>query len=140
VCILREAGLRRTDLPELPANRPELWAREGNDDQAARARRSLIPCLFVIGRAAKPEPAIAWRSTSRERLGYDASVLATFSEWMLGLPSIIQVVVAFAVLMAIGLAPLVLWLGYAVATTRDAMQADRDRSNASSGSASQASA
>lgn len=67
-------------------------------------------------------------------------MLATFSEWMLGLPSIIQVVVAFAVLMAIGLAPLVLWLGYAVATTRDAMQADRDRSNAASGSATQASA
>jgi hypothetical protein len=54
-------------------------------------------------------------------------MLATFSEWMLGLPSILQVLVAFAVLMAIGMAPLVLWLGYAVATTRDAMHADRDR-------------
>ena len=44
-----------------------------------------------------------------------------------GSRSILQVLVAFAVLMAIGLAPLVLWLGYAVATTRDDMQADRDR-------------
>jgi hypothetical protein len=61
------------------------------------------------------------------QLRYDAGMLATFSDWMLGLPSILQMLVAFAVLMAIGLAPLVLWLGYAVATTRDAMQADRDR-------------
>jgi hypothetical protein len=63
----------------------------------------------------------------RDEVGYDAAMLATFSDWMLGLPSIIQVVVAFAVLMAIGMIPLLLWLGYAVATTRDAMQADRDR-------------
>jgi hypothetical protein len=55
-------------------------------------------------------------------------MLATFSDWMLGLPSILQVVVAFAVLMAIGFGPLVLWLGYAVATTRDAMHAEQDRS------------
>jgi hypothetical protein len=54
-------------------------------------------------------------------------MLATFSDWMLELPSILQVLVAFAVLMAIGMAPLVLWLGYAVATTRDGMQAERDR-------------
>lgn len=61
-------------------------------------------------------------------------MLATFNDWMLQLPSILQVLVAFAVLMAIGMAPLVLWLGYAVATTRDAMQADSNRSNAASGS------
>lgn len=54
-------------------------------------------------------------------------MLATFSDWMLGLPAILQVLVAFAVLMAIGMTPLLLWLGYAVGTTRDAMQADRDR-------------
>jgi hypothetical protein len=54
-------------------------------------------------------------------------MLATFSDWMLGLPAILQILVALGVLMAIGFAPLVLWLGYAVATTRDAMQADRDR-------------
>ncbi len=54
-------------------------------------------------------------------------MLATFSDWMLGLPSILQVLVAFAVLMAIGTVPLLLWLGYAVATTRDAMEAERDR-------------
>jgi len=29
--------------------------------------------------------------------------------------------------MAIGATPLLLWLGYAVATTRDAMHADQDR-------------
>ena len=67
------------------------------------------------------------RFGKHEELGYDATMLATFSDWMLGLPSILQVLVAFAVLMAIGLAPLVLWLGYAVATTRDDMQGDRDR-------------
>ena len=67
------------------------------------------------------------RLGKHEELGYDATMLATFSDWMLGLPSILQVLVAFAVLMAIGLAPLLLWLGYAVATTRDDMQADRDR-------------
>lgn len=66
-------------------------------------------------------------------------MLATFSDWMLGLPSIVQVLVAFAVLMAIGLAPLVLWLGYAVATTRDAMRAEHDRS-AGSGTGTQAAA
>ena len=67
-------------------------------------------------------------------------MLATFSEWMFELPLILQVLVAFAVLMAIGLAPLVLWLGYAVATTRDAMQADRDRTNAGSASSTQVAA
>jgi hypothetical protein len=66
-------------------------------------------------------------ATGKDRLRYDARMLATFSDWMLGLPSILQVVVAFAVLMAIGATPLLLWLGYAVATTRDAMHADQDR-------------
>lgn len=70
---------------------------------------------------------LAGSSPAHGPLGYDAAMLATFSEWMLGLPSILQILVALAVLMAIGLAPLVLWLGYAVATTRDAMQAERDR-------------
>lgn len=50
VRILREAGLRRTDLPELLADRSELCARGGNDDHAARARRNFIPRLFVAGR------------------------------------------------------------------------------------------
>ena len=54
-------------------------------------------------------------------------MLATFNDWMFELPLILQVLVAFAVLMAIGAVPLVLWLGYAVATTRDAMQAEQDR-------------
>ncbi len=54
-------------------------------------------------------------------------MLATFNDWMFQLPLILQVLVAFAVLMAIGMIPLVLWLGYAVATTRDAMQAEQDR-------------
>ncbi len=54
-------------------------------------------------------------------------MLATFNDWMFELPLILQVLAAFAVLMVIGMVPLVLWLGYAVATTRDAMQAERDR-------------
>ena len=54
-------------------------------------------------------------------------MLATFNDWMFQLPLILQVLVAFAVLMAIGMIPLVLWLGYAVATTRDAMRAEQDR-------------
>jgi hypothetical protein len=46
-------------------------------------------------------------------------MLATFNDWMLGLPAIPQVLVAFAVLMAIGLTPLLLWLGYAIASTKE---------------------
>ena len=73
------------------------------------------------------EPACARRFGKHDELGYHAAMLATFNDWMFELPLILQVLVAFAVLMAIGTVPLVLWLGYAVATTRDEMQAERDR-------------
>ena len=53
------------------------------------------------------------------------SMLATFNDWMLGLPALLQVIVAFAVLSVIGLAPLVLWLGYAVASTGGSWQGRR---------------
>ncbi len=54
-------------------------------------------------------------------------MLATFSDWMLGLPSILQVLVAFAVLMAIGMAPLIALAGVRRGHDADAMQAERDR-------------
>ena len=60
-------------------------------------------------------------------MGYGVGMLGTFNDWMLGLPAIIQVLVASAVLMAIGMAPLVIWLGWAMASTRDASQVDQDR-------------
>jgi hypothetical protein len=44
-------------------------------------------------------------------------MLGTFSDWMLNLPVVLQVLVAFAVITVIGIAPLLLWLGYAVAST-----------------------
>ena len=52
-------------------------------------------------------------------------MVATFSDWMLSLPVVLQVLVAFAVITVIGLGPLVLWLGYAVASTREPWQGRR---------------
>jgi hypothetical protein len=47
-------------------------------------------------------------------------MLGTFSDWMLGLPAVLQLLVAVATLFAIGLAPLLMWLVYAWITTNDA--------------------
>jgi hypothetical protein len=47
-------------------------------------------------------------------------MLGTFNDWMLSLPALLQVLVALATLTVIGLTPLLLWLGYAVVSTRDA--------------------
>ena len=47
-------------------------------------------------------------------------MLATFNDWMLSLPALLLVLVALATLTVIGLTPLLLWLGYAVVSTRDA--------------------
>ncbi len=55
----------------------------------------------------------------RKGPSYNAGMLATFSEWMLGLPAVLQLLVAVATLMAIGMTPLVLWLGFQVISTGD---------------------
>jgi hypothetical protein len=47
-------------------------------------------------------------------------MLGTYNDWMLGLPAVLQVLVALTTLTVIGLTPLLLWLGYAVLSTRDA--------------------
>jgi hypothetical protein len=47
-------------------------------------------------------------------------MLATYNDWMLGLPAVLQVLVALATLTVIGLTPLLLWLGFAVVSTRGA--------------------
>jgi hypothetical protein len=47
-------------------------------------------------------------------------MLGTYNDWMLSLPAILQVLVALATLTVIGLTPLLLWLGFAVISTRDA--------------------
>jgi hypothetical protein len=47
-------------------------------------------------------------------------MVATYNDWMLSLPALLQVLVALATLTVIGLTPLLLWLGYAVISTRDA--------------------
>jgi hypothetical protein len=54
-------------------------------------------------------------------------MLGTFSDWMLGLPVVLQALLAFAVISIIGLAPLLLWLGYAVATTGEPWQGRQKR-------------
>jgi hypothetical protein len=53
-------------------------------------------------------------------------MLGTFNDWMLSLPALLQVLVALATLTVIGLTPLLLWLGYAVVSTRDASRGGRD--------------
>jgi hypothetical protein len=63
----------------------------------------------------------------RDQMGYALGMLGTFNDWMLGLPAILQVLVASAVLLAIGMAPLLIWLAFAMASTRDAALADQDR-------------
>ena len=57
-------------------------------------------------------------------LGYDAGMLGTYNDWMLSLPAVLQVLVALATLTVIGLTPLLLWLGFAVVSTRDASRGD----------------
>jgi len=47
-------------------------------------------------------------------------MVGTFNDWMLSLPAIPQVLVALATLSVIGLTPMLLWLGFAVISTRDA--------------------
>jgi hypothetical protein len=47
-------------------------------------------------------------------------MLGTYNDWMLSLPAILQLLVALATLTVIGLTPLLLWLGFAVISTRDA--------------------
>ena len=53
-------------------------------------------------------------------------MLGTFNDWMLSLPPIFLVLVALATLSVIGLTPLLLWLGYAVISTRDASRGSQD--------------
>ena len=53
-------------------------------------------------------------------------MLGTYNDWMLSLPAILQVLVALATLTVIGLTPLLLWLGYAVISTRDASRGSQD--------------
>lgn len=59
-------------------------------------------------------------------MGYDAGMLATYNDWMLSLPALLQVLVALATLTVIGLTPLLLWLGYAVVSTRDTSRGGQD--------------
>jgi len=54
-------------------------------------------------------------------------MLGTFSEWMLSLPALLQLLVALATLSAIALAPLVIWIAFQVITTNDAAPSGRDR-------------
>jgi len=54
-------------------------------------------------------------------------MLATLNDWMLGLPVVLQALVAFAVISAIGLTPLVLWLVFAVVSTSEPWQGRRYR-------------
>jgi hypothetical protein len=54
------------------------------------------------------------------------NMLATFNDWMLGLPAVLQLLVAFAVLFAIGSIPLLMWLAYAVVSTPDVVPGRRD--------------
>jgi hypothetical protein len=60
-------------------------------------------------------------------VGYDTAMLGTFNSWMLELPALLQLVVAFAVIGALGVIPLFMWLGYAVASTPDAGPGSRNR-------------
>ncbi len=53
-------------------------------------------------------------------------MLGTYSDWMLSLPAVLQVLVALATLSVIGLTPLLLWLGFAVISTRDASRGGQD--------------
>ena len=53
-------------------------------------------------------------------------MLGTYNDWMLSLPAILQVLVALATLTVIGLTPLLLWLGFAVISTRDASRGSQD--------------
>ena len=59
-------------------------------------------------------------------MGYDAGMLGTYNDWMLSLPAVLQVLVALATLSVIGLTPLLLWLGFAVISTRDASRGGQD--------------
>jgi hypothetical protein len=53
-------------------------------------------------------------------------MLGTYSDWMLSLPAVLQVLVALVTLSVIGLTPLLLWLGFAVISTRDASRGSQD--------------
>jgi hypothetical protein len=52
-------------------------------------------------------------------------MVGTFSEWMLGLPVLLQLLVAFAVISAVGATPLLMWLALAFVSTADAGQGSR---------------
>jgi hypothetical protein len=52
-------------------------------------------------------------------------MVATFSEWMLGLPVLLQLLIAFAVISAIGATPLLMWLTLAFVSTPDTGQGSR---------------
>ncbi len=53
-------------------------------------------------------------------------MLGTYNDWMLSLPAVLQLLVALATLTVIGLTPLLLWLGFAVISTRDASHGRQD--------------
>ena len=66
------------------------------------------------------------------RWRYDGGMVGTFSEWMLGLPVLLQLLVAFAVISAIGATPLLMWLALAFVSTPDTGPGSRDRGRPSS--------
>ena len=103
---------------------------------AAVAALSLYDTAKEFDRAAQHRRPAAPREVRRQerrlpsgltgRLGYDAGMLGTYNDWMLSLPAVLQVLVALATLTVIGLTPFLLWLGYAVVSTRDASRGGQD--------------
>jgi hypothetical protein len=64
------------------------------------------------------------------------AVLASFATWVDGLPSLVELVICFAILGALGSIPIILWLGLAVSTTPEARPRRRSRDDAASPSGS----
>jgi len=59
-------------------------------------------------------------------------VLASFATWVDGLPSLVELVICFAILGALGSIPIILWLGLAVSTTPEVRPRRRSRDAAAS--------
>lgn len=57
----------------------------------------------------------------RGQMGYDVGMLGTFNDWMLGLPAVLQLLVAFATIFVIGTIPLLMWLAFVLVSTRDGL-------------------
>ena len=54
-------------------------------------------------------------------------MLGTFNDWMLGLPVIPQLLVAFAAIFAIGATPLLMWVAFVWLSTPDASHDSQGR-------------